>query len=81
MGPKEFELDASFDSLVSGTSSLDHMKDSFSHGTVNMDGPQQPAMTPTETIVARASQQVSPHYTDLRWNATTTPSSEWPGDY
>jgi hypothetical protein len=81
MAEKELDVNASFDSLVSAGASLDVMKETYPHGSVPMDGPHQPAMTPTETVVTPASSKPSPHYDDPKWNQTVGSPNAWPGDY
>jgi hypothetical protein len=87
--PKEFALDATFDTLVGGSSGFQFETETppdAPSGAV-MNGPQQPAMTPTETValaVKKANgfqdQASADGDADPKWNQSPK-SDEWPGDY
>jgi hypothetical protein len=81
MKPLELDTDAKFTSIISSAKSLEEETTTTTPRKLDLDGPYQDAMTPTETVVAGSSSKDAPNYGDPRWKQTITPADEWPGDY
>ena len=81
MKPLELDNVQDFDSIVSRAKSLEEGITTTTPRKLDLDGPYQPAMTPTETVIAGSSSKDAPNYNEERWNQTVSPASEWPGDY
>lgn len=71
--PRTLDPNASFKEIISATRGLDGYMNTAAMGDPQMDGPYQPAMTPTQTVNDGLYKKKSAKSEDPNWNTDAPP--------